>query len=636
MKKNSYETVLYSVAGVGILLVILIAFNVLTGAAKQRLDLTRDKAYTLSPGTRAILSKLDTPVKIRFYYYGGENTGDVTIALKTYAQHVRDLLDEYREASKGRVVIEQFTPSPDSDAEDSARMDGVEGQAVESGEKVYLGLAVSMAGTSEALPFLSPARERLLEYDLSRAISRLANPDKPVVGVMSPLPVFGSPMNPMMAQMGQQGQEPWFLISELKNDYTVKQVEMTADKIPDDVKLLLVIHPKEITDQAQYAIDQFVMRGGKLLAFLDATSIVDSRRENPMMGQMPGGGSSLDKLIKAWGLNFDTTKVAADLKYSTQIMGQGGQPQDAPALLTVVDKGINSDDVALNELDRVQLPFSGVFTGTPVAGLKETVLLKTTSDSQLVDGMMATMSGESILKDFKPSGTEYALAVRLTGKFKTAFPDGKPKDTSSTDKKDEKKDTATTGETLKECKTDNAVVLVGDADLIYDQFCIRRQSILGMNFQQPINGNLSMAQNLIDQMAGDANLIQVRSRASVSPPFTRIRDMEAHAEEIYQSKIKEFEDSLQETQQRVNELQQGKQGQQRFILSPEQQAELDKLKKKEADVRVQLKVERKKLRQDIDSLENTLKWTNIIAMPAVVAFSGVCLAVYKRKRTSAK
>jgi ABC-type uncharacterized transport system involved in gliding motility auxiliary subunit len=638
MKKSGYETILYSAGGVAIVLVILVVFNALAGAFKVRLDLTREKAYTLSAGTRAILNKLDTPVKIRFYYYGGEGGAQETPMLKTYSEHVQDLLEEYKQAAHGRIILERYEPRPDSDAEDSAKLDGVEGQLVSNGEKVYLGLAVSMLDSREALPFLTPDRERLLEYDVSRAISKVITPEKPVVGIMSALPVFGSPVNEMAMQMGQSSgqQPPWFLVSELKSDYDVRQVEMTADKIDPEIKVLLVIHPKDITDATQYAIDQFVMRGGRLIAFLDATSLADSHSENSMMGEMPGAGSSLDKLVKAWGLQFDPSKVAADENYMLKLQGQNGEPTDAPGFLGVTGDGINRDDVTTSELPDVWIPLGGVFTGTPAPGLKETVLLKTTGDSELVEGMMAAFSGENILKDFKPSGTEYALAVRLSGKFKTAFPDGKPKDTSS-DKKDDAKTAGQSDQSLKETQADNTVVLVGDADLLADQFSLRRQGFLGMSFQEPINGNLNFAQNLVEQMAGDSDLISVRSRATLDRPFTRIVAMETKADELYQSKIKEFQDSQEETQQRINELQNNKgQGQQRFILSPEQQAELDKLKKKAAEINVQLRAEQKNLAKDKESLQNTLKWANILAMPAVVAVSGLCLAMFKRRRTSAK
>jgi ABC-type uncharacterized transport system involved in gliding motility auxiliary subunit len=636
MKKNSFETILYSVAGVAILLVIIIAINALASTVKQRVDFTKEKAYTLSAGTKAILQKLDTPVKIRFYFSSGENESGDTIFLKNYAQHVADLLEEYKQAGHGKIILEQYDPKPDSDAEDSARLDGVEGQMLRTGEKFYMGLSVSMLDSKEAIPFLDPARERLLEYDLSRAITRVGAPEKPVVGVMTPLPVFGQPANPMMAQMGQggQGQPAWQFITELKSDFNVKEIPMTADKIDDDVKVLVVIDPKSITDQAQYAIDQFIMRGGKLIAYLDTTSLVDNHSENQMMGQMPGAGSSLDKLLKAWGIQFDTSKVVADMNYKVKMQGRDGQPVDAPAFLALDEGGINTNDVATSDIHDIWYAVGGAFTGTPVAGLKETVLLKTTKDSQLVDGMLVNFSPDSIMKDFKSSDTQYALAIRLTGKFKTAFPDGKPKDAKDESKTPDK----SADETLKETKGDGVVVLFGDADMLADQFALRqRQTIFGPMGYEMANGNLVLAQNLVDQLGGDSNLISVRSRAAQDRPFKRIKDMEAKAQESSQSKIREFEASLQDAQQKVNELQSKKeQGQQRFILSPEQQVELEKLKKEEAEVKVQLKQERKNLTHDINSMENTIKWGNIVGMPALVALSGIGLAIFKRKRTSAK
>jgi ABC-type uncharacterized transport system involved in gliding motility auxiliary subunit len=415
MKKRSLELMLYSTVGVAAMLLILLAVNVITAAVKQRVDLTQEHAFTLSPGTKKILQKLDTPVKLRFYCTQSENASPETIYLKSYAQRVEDLLVEFKQAAKGKIILEKLNPQPDSDAEDSARLDGVEGQMLQSGEQYYLGLSVSMLDSKAALPFLAPNRERLLEYDIARAVSRVVKPEKPVVGIMSALPVFGMPSNPMMMQMGQRGSEPWALVGELKQDFEVKRVEMTADKIDDDIKVLLVIHPKDITDQAQYAIDQFVMRGGKLIAFLDAVSLVDSKPQGNMPFNMPGAGSNLEKLLTAWGLKYDTSKVVADLNFKMKLLGQRNQPQEAPAFLAVNSEGINQDDVATSEIDNIWLPLAGAFSGTPVDGLKETVLLHSTKDSQLVDGFMANLSGEYVLKEFKSSGTAYPIAVRLGG-----------------------------------------------------------------------------------------------------------------------------------------------------------------------------------------------------------------------------
>ena len=631
MKNKQFETVLYSTVGILALFIIVLALNVISGTAKKRVDLTAEKVYTLSPGTKKILDKLDSRVTIRFYSSQGD---EMPVFFKTYAKRVEDLLGEYKQAGKGKILVEKYNPTPDSDAEDSARLNGIDGQMLPSGEKIYLGLVISLLDEKVAMPFLTPDRERLLEYDISRAVARVITPQKPIVGVMSAFPVFGQPANPMAQRMGQpQPQQPWTFLTELQNDFTVKPVELTTDKIPADINVLLVVHPRNITETGQYAIDQFVLRGGKLIAFMDPMAYFD--QQNNQLAQFGGGGgqSSMDKLLKAWGVGMEPNKVVAD-----RIMGARNQQGGSmPAVLAMNHKGMNSNDVVTSEINSLVLPFAGVFTGTPASGLKETVLLKTTSDSQLVDGLMASMSGEQVSKEFKSSGKEYAIAIRLTGKFKTAFPNGKPKSTEKPDDNpDEKKPENANDISLKESSADNAVVLVADSDMLQDQVSVEIQNFLGQRIVRPVNDNLNFVQSLVEQLSGDSNLINLRSRASMNRPFTRINEMRAKAEENFQSKIKEMEDSLADTQKNLNELQRGKEGGQKFILSQEQQAEIEKFRKKEAEVKITLKEERKKLRKETDGLEFWTKVINIAAMPIAVAFAGLALAVIKRKRTAAK
>ena len=643
MKKKPFETILYSAVGVAAMFVLLVGFNVVTAALKQRIDLTKERAYTLSDGTKAILKKIDTPVKIRFYCTRAENATPETVFLRNYAQQVADLLDEFKQYAGGKLTIQKFNPTPDSDAEDSAKLDGIEGQAISAeGEPFYLGIAISMLDETVALPFLSPSRERMLEYDVARAISQAITPQKPVVGLMSGLPVLGE-FNPMMMRMGQRGQEPWIVVNELKRDFTVKEVALGVDKIDDDIKVLVVIYPREISDGAQYAIDQFILRGGKLVAFLDPLSIADNRNSNPsnpLQGAM-ASGATMDKLLKAWGIEFDVSKAVADMTFKTNIRGQDGRPQAAAAVLSLTKDAMNADDVLTSQLDNLLLPYPGVFTGTPAAGLKETVLLKTSKNSQLIEKIMAQFGGGE--KDFKASDKEYALAIRLTGKFKTAFPDGKPGEKAGEKKNEEekkegedKKPETKPDNSLKESSTDGVVILVGDSDLIFDPVCVQVQNIFGQKIVIPQNGNLNLAQSMVEQLAGDSNLIAVRSRATLNRPFTVVKKMEERAQESYRSKIKELEAGLSETQQKLNELQRTKEKGQRFILSPEQQQEVAKFRQKEADAKKELKQVRKNLRRDVDSLEDRLKWVNILAMPLIVSLSGVALAVYKRKRTAAK
>jgi ABC-type uncharacterized transport system involved in gliding motility auxiliary subunit len=649
--KHKWGPLLYSGIGVAAMFLVLVAVAVIANFAKVRLDLTQDRLYTLSEGTRKILGKIDTQVVVQFYRTRG-NT-DVPVMLKNYGDRVEDLLAEYQQAAGGKLMVRKLDPQPDSDAEDSARLDGVEGQAfgagglIGMGEKVYLGLSVTCLDEKVALPFLDPQRERLLEYDLTRAIANVVNPQKPDVGVLSALPVFGQKMNPMMMQMGQQqGQEPWIFLSELQRDFKVRQVELTAEKIDDDLQVLVVLHPAGISEKTQFALDQFVLRGGKLIAFLDPMSVVDSR--NNQMGGMQNmlqraaqGGSTLDKLVKAWGLEFDINKVLADKEYVTQLRrGQDGRPSPEPTWLSLTPKAISRDDPTTGAIDSLLLPGAGVFTGSPATGLTLTPLLKSSGNSMLVDKMMAQFGG-SADKDFKPGDKELTLALRLTGKFKTAFPDGKPGEDAKPAEPKKEGDAAAaapaTTDALKESKTDGVVILVGDTDLLYDQFSVQVQNFFGQKMVQPFNGNLSLLQNLVEQLMGDNDLIRVRSRGVQRREFEVVKNIQAEAEKRYLAKIKGLEDDAAETQRKLNELMSNREAKsQRVILPPDIQKEIADLRAKEARTNKELKEVRKQLRRDIDALENRLKWINIAGMPVLVAMAGVSLALINRKKTAAK
>ncbi|MCF7762629.1 MAG: Gldg family protein [Verrucomicrobia bacterium] len=632
MKKKQTEALLFSTTGVVAMFLLVVAVYIISGVVRGRFDLTAEKLYTLSPGTKAILAKLDTPVQIRFYCT--QDSREMPIPLKTYAQRVEDLLNEYRKFAGANIEIKKLDPKPDSDAEDQANLDGVQGQMLSMGDKIYFGLAINQLDSKVSIPFLSPDRERQLEYDISRAISGVTTTEKASIGVMSGLSIFGE-MNPMMARMGQmQRQDPWVFISELKRDFEVRQIEITATEIPSDIKVLVVVHPKAVSDQTQYAIDQFVLNGGKLIAFVDPLSIIDSQSSpgnNPLQASA-SASSTLDKLFKAWGIEFDSNKVVADLNFVTRI-NRGGRPESAPAVLSLTDKGLNTDDVITAQTDNLLIPFAGAFTGTPAEGLEQTVLMKTTEKSQLVERFMAEFSGEQTVKDFVASGKELPLAIRLAGKFKTAFPDGKPAAAPA----DPNAETpAETSASLKESRDSGVVILVADADFLNDQFSVQIQNIFGQRIISPRNGNLNIVQNMVEQLAGDSNLIAVRSRATLSRPFTVVKTMQAQAEENYRKRIKDLEKSLADTQTRLNELQQNKESGQRFILSPEQQAEVERFQKQQVEANKELRKVRRDLRQEIDSLENRLKWLNIAGMPFLVALSGISLALLKRKRTAAR
>jgi len=635
--KGKYHSLLYSVVGVVAVLIIIVGINLLGGLFKFRSDLTENRLYTLSNGTKKILKKLDTDVVIRFYF--SKDNASVPVPLRTYAQEVQDLLEEYQQFSHGRIKVVKLDPKPDSDAEDSANLDGIEGQDVNLTDKIYLGIAVSCLDAKATIPYLSPDRETLLEYDLSRAISSVANPKKAVIGVMSALPVTGREASPMMMQPRQQPSQPWIFLTELKENYAVRDIPMTAEKIDDDVSVLVLVHPQGISDQAQYAIDQFLLRGGKMVALLDPYSFVEAQTAGPY-GGAAGYDSTLAKLLPAWGIQFSVTKVVADPLFATQVQRENDVQSD-PTILSVTSDGINKQDALGAAINDLLLPFAGAFTGTPADGLKEDVLVKSTNQAGLVDTSILQEGADAVRKELKSANTSYPIAIRLSGKFKTAFPNGKPEPKSSPEPSQSPKPVPSTTptpkvESLKEGQSGGVVILVGDSDFAYDAIAGRAQQVLTQTVFVPSNGNLNFIQSCVEQLAGDSDLIGIRSRSSGNRPFVVVNKMEAAAEQKYQSKIDELEDNLNQTRQKLASLQTNKQTDQKTLLSPEQQAEIKKFQENEATVSQELKQVRKNLRQEIDSLQDTVKWIDIAGMAVIVTLVGLTLAFVKRRKRAAR
>jgi ABC-type uncharacterized transport system involved in gliding motility auxiliary subunit len=624
--KKTRETLLFSVAGVVALFFALLALNFLAGNFKQRIDLTEDRAFTLSPGTRAILQKLDTPVQIRLYVTKGSS---LPVDLRNYAARVEDTLKEFAQASHF-IKLQKLDTEPDSDAEDSAELDGVTGLPTANGDPIFLGLSVSMLDRKSSIPFLIPERESLLEYEISRAISQVISEKKPVVGVMSWLPAFGS-MNPMMMQMGMQHQPSWAFISELRQNFDVREIPPTSDSIPEDVNVLMVIHPKTITDSTQFALDQFVLRGGRLIALLDPFCVLD--RQGYMGG--PPSSSTLSKLLPAWGVSFNPTQTVADPQFG--ITTQRGRQ---PAVLRLNRTSFAADDVLTSGIEDMLVAFAGAYEITSdaaSANIKSAVLAQSSPNAVQVDPTFVENSPEAALRGAVEAGKPLPLALRLTGKFKTAFPNGKPnvpaaEGTEAGEEKKEETDTA-----LKESTTETSIVLIGDADFIQDPLAIREiPNLFGQRLLMPANGNLSFAQSAVEQLAGDENLIAVRSRAAGTRPFTVVQQMQAEAEKQYQGTIENLEQELRAAETKLNELQRSKEKGQEYILSPDQKKELEKVRKTEAEVRQQLKQTRRDLAKDIDALEIRLKWLNIAVMPALVAVFGIAFFFVKRQRAAAR
>ena len=622
MKNNSK----WLAAALSVVAVLLI--NWVSGLEFFRIDLTEGKVYTLSDGTKQILKNLDEPVTLRFYVSQGDD--NMPLPLKGYARRVEDLLREFKAASKGKLVIEKLDPQPDSDAEDTASLDGVQPQSLNTGERFYFGLVVKRGEQKSAIPSIVMQRERLLEYDIVRAITRTAITKKTKIGVLSSIPVFGSPGMPMM---GMPPSPKQVFISELERDFEVVRVSGSSTKIDDEVKVLLVIHPKGLSESTEFAIDQFILRGGKVIALLDSYAYFDLI-PTPQ-GMQPGGSSSnLERLTKAWGVTFETEKMLADLQFMT---GKGNRA--LPTLLTLNETAYSPTDIATAQLGEVLLAFTGAFTSSLTPGLKQVDLIKSSGYSELVSKEITMEKGEQLATMIKPSGQSYPIAIRLEGQFKTAFPDGMPKNAANESvskspvvKADASKGPASreadlvapVSEVLTQSKENNAVILIADSDFINDNVAVQIQEIFGQRIVYPTNGNLAFLQSLVDQFAGDAALVSLRARQSTSYPFTVIREMETRAQQAYVGKIKALEENLQKTRESLAEIQKNKSpADSGAILNAEQLAQVENFKKTAAQTSQELKSLRKDLRADSEALQFWAKVLNIALIPLLVFLTGL-------------
>jgi ABC-type uncharacterized transport system involved in gliding motility auxiliary subunit len=605
------EHLIYSGVGLVALLLVLIAVNFLVSRVPARVDLTEGKLYTLSDGTRKILSELQSPVNVRLYISRGES---VPVPLRGFAQRVENLVREFRQASGGKLIVERYDPRPDSEEEDAALLDGIEAQQLFTGEQFYLGIAVSQLDRKQAIAAVSPQRERLLEYDLVRAIARVASPERPKVGLMAGLPVLGEKFNPFT----RQSSEPWVLANELRREFEVQEIPLSAKEIAKDINVLLVIHPRDVQPQTEYALDQFVLRGGKLIVFVDPYAYFDQMPTMPGIPPQPSS-STLPRLFEAWGVHLDPGKVVSDV-----VFGSGAGQRYTPTVLTLNRTAFNRDDIVTGQIETLLYAFGGAFEVKDTVkdtGLQVTELITTSPNSMLVENAEATKSGDEATRAFKPSGKEKPLALRLTGRFRTAFPEGL---------KDGDKPVPDTPQ-LRESAADNSVILVADVDMLADGAAVDVTEMFGRRIVVPSNGNLAFAMGMVEQFAAGDDLIALRARAGAFRPLTVVRELEAEAQKEYFGKIQALEEELQRTTAKLQELQKA-QGAGSQILTAEQQAELDRFKKTVAESRIALKEVRRNLRQDAERLVLWTKVANIALMPLLVALAGLGVALALRRR----
>ena len=629
MKNRKLDITSYLLLGLGAMLVLLVGLNIVFSRLQWRADLTEERAFTLSEGARQILAGLKSPVQVRFYYSQSDEA--MPMGLKNYAQSVNDLLDAMETASGGKLQIQRLDPVPDSDAEDSARLDGVDAQVFPNGDRIYLGLSFTQLDRKSALPFLAPERERLLEYDIARALNAVTKAEKPLIGLLTPLAT--SPTPPMM--MMERPPSAGVFFDELRRAFEVKEIPFGAEEIPADINTLVVVHPRQISEVTEYAIDQFVLRGGKLVAFLDPMCVMDAPPGGPMMGMTPPSVSTFGKLLPAWGVQFNTSEVVVDM----QNVGNTRRGR-APGVLALGPDSLDPDAVVTGGVDSLFLALAGAYQGESPEGITRTSLVFSSPQSKLENPSFTQTSPQMVERNFKPSGVEYAMAIKLEGKFKTAFPQGKPLATpegqpAMPDAAPSPDPNAPPG--LRESSAPTSIYLIGDADMLFDPLAVAEvPTPFGQPVMVPANGNIDLAQSMIEQLAGGDELAAVRARASRDRPFTVVKRMQAEAENKFRDKIAELERGLNETQARLAELERSKDAGQQFILTPEQQEEIKSFRQKEAAAKKELKEVRRTLRREVDALEQRVKWTNIVAMPLLVAAAGLVIAFVRHRRQGAR
>jgi ABC-type uncharacterized transport system involved in gliding motility auxiliary subunit len=639
MSARTTHPVTRSAFGVAALVIIALLANwliSLTPFGNRGADFTENKVHTLSAGTRAILTELDTPVVIR--YYASRSTDYMPEQLKLHMRRVDDLLKEYASISKGKLRIENLDPEPDTDAEDSANLDGINGQRMDD-QNLFFGLAINCLDKTSVIPFIDPRDETMLEYHISKAIGEVTTPVKPRIGIMSALELKGAPA--MMP--GQPPTPGWVIYQQLKQSFDLVDVSMESPTIdPKEIKTLLLFHPAGITKEAEFAVDQYVLGGGTVVACLDAFSVaaqMSAPPSNPMMGQQPPPAttSTLPTLLGAWGVTFESGMVLADPTLATKL---GGNRTGLAVLTLGKDNMPVKDDVITKNLGSVTLFLPGAFTNTGSGSTAVSSLIKSTSRAGFVDSTKASQLDPSLARTLRSNGTAYDLVTHLSGNFKTAFPDGKPKPAGETppptpEAKDAPKDPAKP-DSLKESTSPGNVFLIADVDAFYDRFAYNIQNFGGTQMASPSNGNASFLFNLLDQAVGSKHLIGSRSRSAISRPFTVVQKMEADFNKSVGAKIEEFQEKQKAAQQKLSELQAQKSGGSELFLSPAQEAEIKKLRQEQVEYSKLVREQEKTLRRQKDKLAGNITLLNVAAMPALVVLIGLGLYIKRRSSTRAR
>lgn len=598
--------------------VVLVSNVLLRGA---RVDLTENNLYTLSQGTRSLLGKLEEPMQLTLYFSdrGTADTDNPSArALRAYYPRVRELLEEIAARSDGKIRLTVVDPLAYSEDEDNAVAAGIQALPFgPGGESVFLGLYGSNSTNGEAkIPLFDPGRENLAEYDIAKLIHDLSTNKKPAVGFISSLPMSAG-FDPATRQMRQ----PWAVYGELSQFFDLRQMNAAALKtVESDINVIVLVHPKDLGDDALYALDQFVLRGGHLLVFVDPNAeqgASGADPENPQATLLADKSSDLAKLFKAWGLDYAHDKVVLDRAHALQIsVAENAPPVRHPGVLGFTRKDLSTDDVITANLDSINMSTVGYLELSKDSKAKLVPLIQSSDQSMSVpsDRLKFLSDPSTLLTDFQPAGQPFVLAGRLEGRFRTAFPE------------------RTDAGHLAEAKDSNAIVVFADTDILSDRLWAEVQNFLGQRVLNPFAHNGDLVINAVDNLAGDSDLISIRGRATSQRPFTKVAELKRKADDSFRQKEKQLQQELAETERKLTELQSSKSQDQAMVLSAEQKTELDNFLKRKVDIRKQLRDVRRQLDADIDALGTRLKFINILLVPLLLIGAALGFVGWKARR----
>ncbi|MDH3417892.1 MAG: Gldg family protein [Gammaproteobacteria bacterium] len=606
--------------GLGFLAALVASNTLLRGL---RIDLTENDLYTISPGTRQVLQSIEEPINL-YYFFSDRETADIPF-LRTYATRVREMLEEFVAQAGGRLVLQIIDPLPFSEDEDRATQFGLEPVSLGTlGESIFFGLAgTNSVGGEQTIGFFQPDKEAFLEYDLAKLVYSLSSPDKPVVGLLSGVSMTAG-FNPQIQQMT----EPWVITTQARQLFEIRTLTPGFAAVEDDIDILWIVHPQNLDAATLYAIDQFILGGGRALVFVDPLAEIDMVNADPT-GMAMGSASNLEQLFDAWGVTFSSTNVVGDNRYALSISGGfGARPVRHLGLVGLDAASIDPEDVVTSGLGSINLGTAGHFGVADDAAIELVPLLvSSTEAAELPTSQFQFLADpQTLLDGFMPSGEQYVFAARVIGPLTTAFPDGPPGPAESDDAA-----SGPSGPQLTSSDSAN-VIVIGDVDILSDRLWVQTQSFLGQQIVTPFANNGDFIINALDNLSGSAALIGIRARASFSRPFTTVDELRRQADAQFRQTEQQLQAELSETEQRLGELQEARTDQGSLLMSTEQQEEIQRFLGEQVRIRSELRAVRRELDSSIEGLGTALRVINIGLMPLLLTVVALAV-VFVRRRT---